>query len=155
MVFPTMAHYRPRRLPLLLPRLWLLIAFLLSFTLGHCAAQAMAAETGERGAAPSHAASGQTGIASWYGGHNNGRRTASGEIHKSRLLTAAHRGLPFGTLVKVTNLRSGTQVVVRINDRGPYVRGRVIDLSEGAARRLGMLADGIAPVSLEVVGQGG
>ncbi len=151
MAFPMTARYRPRRLPLLLPRLWLLGAFLLCAALGQCAGRAMAAE----GAAPAHAVSRLTGIASWYGDRDSGPRTANGEYHDSRLLTAAHRGLPFGTLVKVTNLRNGTQVVVRINDRGPYVRGRVIDLSEGAARSLGMLADGIAPVSLEVVDRGG
>ena len=108
-------------------------------------------------AAPAHlrATPRQTGFASWYGDRHNGRQTANGEIHDSRSLTAAHRGLPFGTMVKVTNLKSGSEVMVRINDRGPYVFGRVIDLSEGAARRLGMLTDGVAPVSIEVVGHGG
>ena len=155
MTFLTMVRCRSRRLPLVLPRLGLLAAFLLCVCLGQCAGRALAAEPGERAGAPAQAASGQTGIASWYGDRHDGRRTANGEIHRSRLLTAAHRGLPFGTLVKVTNLRSGSQVVVRINDRGPYVRGRLIDLSEGAARNLGMLADGFVPVSIEVVGHGG
>jgi len=111
--------------------------------------------TAETSAAPVEATSGQIGIASWYGYRHNGRRTANGEVHDSRLLTAAHRGLPFGTRVKVRNLKRGTQVVVRINDRGPFVDGRIIDLSERAARRLGMLADGIAPVSIEIIGRGG
>jgi len=124
--------------------LYLLAAALLSLCASHARAEGNPVSRIE--AAPR-----QTGFASWYGYRHNGRRTANGEIHDSQLLTAAHRGLPFGTLVKVTNLKSGTQVMVRINDRGPYVLGRVIDLSEGAARRLGMLADGLAPVSIEVV----
>jgi len=139
-----------------IPRLCLLVVTLL------CAGLARAEAPGEQlasiVAAPdpfAEAPSGLTGIASWYGYHHNGRRTADGEIYHSRLLTAAHRGLPFGTLVKVTNLKSGNQVVVRINDRGPYAPGRVIDLSEGAARRLGMLADGLAPVSIEIIGHRG
>ncbi len=93
----------------------------------------------------------QTGIASWYGYQHNGRRTASGEMHNSRLATAAHRSLPFGSVVKVTNLDSGATVVVRVNDRGPYVKGRIIDLSERAARELGIFAAGLARVSIEPI----
>jgi rare lipoprotein A len=93
----------------------------------------------------------QTGIASWYGAQHNGRRTANGETLKSDLATAAHRRLPFGSLVKVTNSATGTVVVVRINDRGPYVDGRIIDLSESAARALGIVATGLAQVSLDLV----
>ena len=92
-----------------------------------------------------------TGTASWYGGRHDGRLTASGEIHRSRLRTAAHRHLPFGTLLLVTNLRNGLYSVVRVNDRGPYVRRRLIDLSERAARDLGMLRTGLARVRIEVV----
>ena len=147
MELPTTAHSRFSRMRLAWPHLCLLIVFLLCVTLGRCASQANA----EEATAPPPSAAGQIGIASWYGYHHNGRRTANGEIHNSRLLTAAHRGLPFGTVVRVTNLKSGSQVVVRINDRGPYVGDRVIDLSEKAARRLGMLDDGIAPVSIEIV----
>lgn len=92
------------------------------------------------------------GIASWYGGHHSGRPTANGEILLGDLRTAAHRHLPFGTLVRVTNLRNGNTAVVRINDRGPFVSGRLIDLSERAAVDLAMRKDGLAPVRLEVLG---
>ena len=91
------------------------------------------------------------GVASWYGGHHAGKPTASGEIHRTDLRTAAHRHLPFGTMVKVTNLRNGKVSIVRVNDRGPFVAGRSIDLSEEAARDLAMLDDGLAPVRLEIL----
>jgi rare lipoprotein A len=89
------------------------------------------------------------GIASWYGEDSS---TASGEPFHQYALTAAHRSLPFGTKVRVINLNNGRSVVVRINDRGPFVRGRVIDLSTGAARVLGMMTTGTAPVLIEVLG---
>ncbi len=91
--------------------------------------------------------------ASWYGVGDgyHGQRTASGEIFNTYDLTAAHRSLPFGTLVRVTNLQNGRSVVVRINDRGPYVGGRVIDLSYEAARRIGMVSAGEAPVRIQVL----
>ncbi len=92
------------------------------------------------------------GWASWYGSGFQGQRTASGEPFNPQALTAAHRTLPFGTQVRVTNLRNGQSVVVRINDRGPHVRGRDIDISAGAARALGLLPMGTAPVRLEVLG---
>ena len=95
------------------------------------------------------AASAQSGIASVYG--YNGGRTASGERMSNAALTAAHRTLPFGTMVRVTNAHSGRSVVVRINDRGPFVRGRVIDLTPAAARELGF--SGLAGVTLDVVGR--
>jgi rare lipoprotein A len=91
------------------------------------------------------------GIASWYGGRHAGKPTASGEIHRTELRTAAHRHLPFGTIVKVTNLLNNRVSVVRVNDRGPFVAGRTIDLSERAARDLGMIDDGLAPVRLEIL----
>ena len=94
----------------------------------------------------------QGGLASWYGPGFYGRRTASGAVYTGAALTAAHRSLPFGTRVRVTNLANGRAVVVVIDDRGPFVRGRVIDLSRAAARRLGMVRDGVVPVRLEVVG---
>lgn len=78
-----------------------------------------------------------------------GKKTASGEIYRSSKLTAAHRTLPFGTEVKVTNLSNGRSVKVRINDRGPYKKGRIIDLSKAAARKLGLLQKGIATVKIE------
>jgi rare lipoprotein A len=94
----------------------------------------------------------ETGIASWYGHPYHGRRTASGEIYDMEKLTAAHRTLPFGTWVEVTNLRNHKKVRVRITDRGPFVDGRVIDLSLAAARQIDMVRAGIVPVRLEVVG---
>ncbi len=91
----------------------------------------------------------ERGIASWYGGKFHGRRTANGETYNMYDLTAAHRWLPFGTLVRVTNLRNHKSVVVRINDRGPFVKNRIIDLSYAAARALDMIKTGTAPVELE------
>jgi rare lipoprotein A len=93
------------------------------------------------------------GWASWYGPGFHGNRSASGEVYNQNALTAAHRSLPFGTQVRVTNLNNGVSVVVRINDRGPFVRGRIIDLSAAAARVLGMMGSGVAPVSVEVLGR--
>jgi rare lipoprotein A len=96
---------------------------------------------------------GQVGWASWYGKHHEGRKTASGERFARGQLTAAHRSLPFGTKVQVTNLQTGQRVVVRINDRGPRGGGkhRIIDLSEAAAKRVGVLARGSARVQVVVV----
>lgn len=91
------------------------------------------------------------GLASWYGPGFHGRRSASGERFNQNALTAAHRSLPFGTRVQVTNLNNGQSVIVRINDRGPFVGGRVIDLSAAAARMLGMMRSGVAPVRLDVL----
>ena len=92
------------------------------------------------------------GIASWYGQDFHGWLTASGEIYDMEAMTAAHRTLPLGTVVRVTNIANGQQSTVRINDRGPYLNGRVLDLSHAAARALGMVHDGISPVQLEVIG---
>ncbi len=92
-----------------------------------------------------------SGWASWYGPECQGSRSASGEIFDQNELTAAHRSLPFGTQVRVTNMLSGRWVVVRINDRGPYIHGRIIDLSTAAARILGLLEMGVAPVRVEVI----
>lgn len=121
------------------PHLSAVTMFLAACSLAHCAA------------ARAETRIAQTGIASWYGLDHNGRRTANGEVHDSRLATAAHLRLPFGSRVKVTNRKTGASVVVRINDRGPYVKGRIIDLSESAARDLGVLTDGIAPVSISLL----
>ena len=90
----------------------------------------------------------ERGIASWYGEQFHGRRTASGEIMDQRRLTAAHRTLPLGTVVDVVNKRNGRKVRVTINDRGPYVDDRIIDLSRGAAAQLGMKHRGLAPVEI-------
>ena len=93
----------------------------------------------------------QTGTASWYGRFHHGRRTASGEVYDMYRLTAAHPSLPLGSRVLVTNLRNGRSVEVRVNDRGPVVDGRIIDLSYGAARELGAIAPGLIPVRIRVV----
>ncbi len=92
-----------------------------------------------------------TGSASYYGARFAGRKTANGEIFNPRKLTAAHRTLPFGSKVKVTNRRNGKSVVVRINDRGPFARGRVIDLSKAAAQRIGLVRAGHGPVELALL----
>jgi rare lipoprotein A len=91
------------------------------------------------------------GYASWYGEPHHGRRTASGEIFDMHELTAAHPSLPMGTRLLVTNLRTGRSVEVRVNDRGPVVDGRILDLSYAAARRLGAVDDGVVPVSIRVL----
>lgn len=93
----------------------------------------------------------ETGKASFYAMKFQGRKTASGELFNQSADTAAHRTLPFGTLVKVTNSANGKSVVVRINDRGPFVRGRVIDLSQSAFKSIGNLNRGIVPVKIQVV----
>jgi rare lipoprotein A len=92
-----------------------------------------------------------SGSASWYGGTFHGRKTANGERYNMYGMTAAHKSLPFGTKVRVTNQKNGKAVVVRINDRGPYVGKRVIDLSKGAATAVGMIGSGVAPVKIEVL----
>jgi rare lipoprotein A len=96
---------------------------------------------------------GQTGEASWYGEPHHGRTTASGEIYDMNQLTAAHRTLPLGTRVLVTNLKNGRAVEVRINDRGPSVEGRIIDLSFAAAKELGAVPSGTIPVRIRVISQ--
>jgi rare lipoprotein A len=93
----------------------------------------------------------QFGIASWYGGRHQGRLTASGEVFDENLLTAAHRTLPLVTWARVTNLENGRSIAVRVNDRGPYIDGRVIDLSARAAAELGMTAQGLARVEIEAL----
>ena len=101
------------------------------------------------GLPPDEAAASQCGKASWY---KMGTRTASGERMNASALTAAHRSLPFGTKVRVENLSNGRSVVVRINDRGPFSGGRVIDLTQGAAQKIGMIKSGVASVKVTVVG---
>ncbi len=97
------------------------------------------------------------GVASYYADEFNGRKTANGEVYDMNEMTAAHRTLPFGTKVKVTNVDSGKSVVVRINDRGPFKDDRVIDLSLGAAKQLGLIAMGTGRVILQILelGMGG
>ena len=96
----------------------------------------------------------QTGKASFYADKFEGQPTASGEKYKHNKLTAAHKTLPFGTIVRVTNLANGISVDVEINDRGPYIEGRIIDLSKAAAEKLGFINLGIADVKLDVVDPG-
>jgi rare lipoprotein A len=93
-------------------------------------------------------------MASWYGPGFDGHRTANGERYHMRELTAAHRSLPFGSLVEVRNLENGHAVVVRINDRGPFAKGRVIDLSYAATREVGVFGPGTAGVELRLMGSG-
>ena len=92
-----------------------------------------------------------TGMASYYGAELGGRRNASGERFDPNAMTAAHRTLAFGSRVAVTNLANGQEVIVRINDRGPFHGGRIIDLAHGAAQELGLTASGVADVKLEVL----
>jgi rare lipoprotein A len=91
------------------------------------------------------------GKASYYGGRWIGRLTANGERYRAEDCTAAHRKLPFNTVVRVTNLKNGKCVIVRINNRGPYAKGRILDLSVVAARKIDMIGDGIIPVRAEVL----
>lgn len=123
-------------------KLGLLTVVILSAVSGPIAADAKGNNSGHKAI---------SGAASWYGGQFHGRTTANGERYDMNGLTAAHRSLPFGTKVRVTNQKNGKSVVVRINDRGPYVGKRVIDLSRGAAQKVSMLGSGVAPVRLEVI----
>jgi rare lipoprotein A len=93
----------------------------------------------------------EEGEASWYGPGFHGKRTASGEVYNMEAMTAAHRRLPFGTRVRVRNLDNGREAEVRINDRGPFAHGRILDLSRAAARELGVLGPGVARVRLELL----
>ncbi|HEX9465214.1 MAG TPA: septal ring lytic transglycosylase RlpA family protein [Alphaproteobacteria bacterium] len=95
----------------------------------------------------------QIGVASWYGDREAGRLTANGDVFDPQRLTAAHRTLPLGTEVRVTHLRNGKSIVVVVNDRGPYIHGRVIDLSMGAAEALRMKPKGLARVKIEIISE--
>lgn len=118
------------------------------FAIAVCSLAVLAPATGEaKSRKKVHHGHSYSGMASWYG--HTGNRTASGERTNLGGLTAAHKTLPLGTRVRVTNTRNGRSVVVRINDRGPFIRGRVIDLTPAGARAIGM--SGLAPVSLSVV----
>ncbi len=91
------------------------------------------------------------GVASFYGDEFQGRLTSNGEVFDQSLLTAAHRTLAFGTVLKVTNMKNGRSVIVRVNDRGPFAAGRILDLSRAAAEKLDMLRDGVARVSIAIL----
>lgn len=101
--------------------------------------------------APSSSGDGMSGLAAYYHSALNGRRTASGERYNAAAMTTAHQTLPYGTKVKVTNVKNNRSVVVRVNDRGPTQAGRVVDLSRAAAAQLNMLREGLVEVKLEVV----
>lgn len=121
---------------------WIVLSIVLSMAmmLGGCASRdARQSATGETA---------EEGIASYYADRYQGRQTASGERFDQQAMTAAHPSLPFGTQVRVTHLDNGRETVVRINDRGPFVRGRIIDLSRRAAEELDMLRSGTAPVRI-------
>src|SRR5271165_4639591 len=100
---------------------------------------------------PAQVLSPETGLASWYGHPYHGRAAANGEIYDMEKLTAAHRTLPFGTWVRVTNLTNGKTTEVRITDRGPFIDGRIIDLSRAAAREIDLLIPGIVQVRVDVI----
>ncbi len=124
-----------------------IVAAVLALTSGGgCTTAAAGRKTG-----PSRTGAVQRGKATWYGGRFHGGPTASGERFDKNALTAAHRTLPFGSIVRVTNLKNGRSVKVRINDRGPFGKGRIIDVSEAAARKLRMIRAGVVPVEVEVV----
>ena len=122
-----------------------LAAVLLLFTVGCASTRTVQSRV------PSTSIQAEQGVASFYAEKYHGRKTASGERYNMHELTAAHRRLPFGAKVRVTNLNNNQSVIVRINDRGPFVRGRVIDLSLAAARKLDMVRSGVARVELAPV----
>ncbi len=93
----------------------------------------------------------QYGMASYYGDEFHGKKTASGEIYNKWALSCAHKTLPFGTKVKVVNLKNGKSVIVRVNDRGPFVKGRIIDLSFAAAKEINMIKNGVVRVKVQVI----
>lgn len=127
-------------------RIQLIAVFLLAqFLLSGCGGKERKAQI------PTVATDGFVGIASWYGNPHHGRRTANGERYDKSAFTAAHRTLPYNTLVQVKNLENGKQVKVRINDRGPFANNRIIDLSYAAAEAIGMIRAGRARVRLEVL----
>ena len=111
--------------------------------------------TFDRPGAPGTYALNEEGVASYYADEFNGRKTSNGEVYDMHALSAAHRTLPFQTRVLVTNLTNGKSVTVRINDRGPFVDDRIIDLSLGAAKAIDMIGPGTAAVSLQVLDLGG
>src|SRR5687768_16455349 len=98
-----------------------------------------------------HAGDVEKGKAAFYGDRFHGRKTANGERYDKHAMTAAHKTLPFGTVVRVTNMKNGKSVEVRINDRGPYGKGRIIDLSRAAAKKLEMIRAGVVPVEVRIV----
>jgi len=137
-------------------RAWSLAVLLAFASLAPIAAQAggsaaVQSRSSQSLSGPSeHRSFAQVGIASWYGREKAGHRTASGEHFNPQQFTAAHRTLPLGTIVRVTNLSTGKSIKVRVNDRGPYVRRRILDLSAAAGRTLDIRRNGVALVRIEV-----
>lgn len=128
---------------------WCVLASLILLSVG-CGGRHAARNRSRGNASPVRNYS-ETGTACWYGPEYNGRPTASGEIFNMNDMTAAHRSLPFNTMVRVTNLENKSTAVVRINDRGPFKSNRIIDVSRKAAQKLGLLQAGIARVRIESV----
>ena len=125
-----------------------------SNTKSYKAGKRAARKARNRAVSGGYSGGGSSGMASWYGGRFHGRKTANGERYNMNAMTAAHKTLPFGTRVLVTNTRNGRSVEVRTNDCGPFVRGRIIDLSRAAASQIGVTSSGVAPVRVAVLGRG-
>lgn len=123
------------------------IAFILNLLVGCSSTLAVDLEK-TNGYSKSHEL---VGKASWYSNKFDGKRTASGERYNKNAYTAAHKSLPFGTIVRVTNTANSKKVDVKINDRGPFVKGRVIDLSQKAFEQIGNIKEGVAPVKIEII----
>ncbi|MFC5080639.1 RlpA-like protein precursor [Vibrio thalassae] len=126
----------------------LVLTTLLITLLGGCASTAAIDSQKTQNYSKAHQLVGQ---ASWYGNQYHGKRTASGERYNMRAYTAAHKTLPFGTIVRVTNTANGKTVDVKINDRGPFVKGRVIDLSRQSFEQIASISKGIAPVKIDII----
>lgn len=125
------------------------VAAVLVIALAACGGPAKPKQKRGVGVAPPASGNVQFGKASWYGAGHDGGPTASGERYNKRAMTAAHRTFPMNTRVRVTSQVNGRSAIVRINDRGPFIRGRIIDLSEAAAEQLGMKEAGVVPVKVE------
>lgn len=125
----------------------IVIAFVLNLLVGCSSTLAVDLEK-TNGYSKSHEL---VGKASWYSNKFDGKRTASGERYNKNAYTAAHKSLPFGTIVRVTNTANSKKVDVKINDRGPFVKGRVIDLSQKAFEQIGNIKEGVAPVKIEII----
>ncbi len=126
-------------------------AILLLLLLSACAGEPGRAAAGRAAGGTNGHVYDAVGVASWYGGMFHGRTTASGEPYDMHAMTAAHPSLPFGTKVRVTNLENGRSVVLKINDRGPFAKRRIIDVSRHAAKHLGFLGAGLARVRVQVI----
>jgi len=132
-------------------RFWRLLLLGIIFAQGCAHAPRTASHHPKENAIPDYQEYQQEGFASWYGPGFHGRRTASGERFNTHAMTCAHKSLPFGTRLKVTNLETGQASVVTVNDRGPFVRGRIIDVSKKAAQELDLIRTGVAKVKIETV----